>query len=266
MREFAEASQEGLTLIYGPPGAGKTSIAIKLADRLAKRVMWISTTESPKLLAQTAKRVGADPEKFAFLDFPRAFREDIVKYVMEHANEYDLIAVDSINGLSASIPTLEKIVHSVLYQISQDKPVVLISEEEPQKLHYIADHVIHVWHKKNSIGHIIRYAQLEKSRKLPPGPRYVFEIVDELGIVYLYPRSSEHERARVLNEELGIELPHKSEICIGAENVGQLVKVLTKIKDKAMFINIGPWVAYRGLEVSEGQEITASTFHDMFKV
>jgi len=166
--EIGEVAQEGLTLIYGPPGAGKTSIAMRLADRLGNRVMWISTTEGPNFLTLAAKRVGASPEKFAFLDFPRAFREDIAKYVLEHAHEYDVVVVDSVNGLASSVPSLEKLAHSVFYQISRDRPVILVAEEEPRNLHYIADHVVHVWYKINSIGHLIHYVQLEKSRKRPP--------------------------------------------------------------------------------------------------
>jgi len=264
--EVGEVAQEGLTLIYGPPGAGKTSIAMRLADRLGNRVMWISTTEGPNFLALAAKRVGASPEKFAFLDFPRAFREDIAKYVLEHAHEYDVVVVDSVNGLASSVPSLEKLAHSVFYQISRDRPVILVAEEEPRNLHYIADHVVHVWYKINSVGHLIRYVQLEKSRKRPPGPRYIFDIVEGEGIVYIYFTSLHEEQEIVKDDKLGIELPKKCEICLGSTSSRKMRQVLSKIKDEAVFIQVGPWTSYRGVGVDKRQEIVLATFHDLFKL
>ena len=266
MIEVGEVAQEGLTLIYGPPGAGKTSIAMRLADRLGNRVMWISTTEGPNFLALAAKRVGANPEKFAFLDFPRAFREDIAKYVLEHAHEYDVVVVDSVNGLASSIPSLEKLAHSVFYQISRDRPVILVAEEEPRNLHYIADHVVHVWYKINSVGHLIRYVQLEKSRKRPPGPRYIFDIVEGEGIIYLKMVSTGEHQEIVKDDKLGIEAPLKSVICIGAPSVKKVLKTLSNIKDEALFIKIGPWTSYKGLEIKSDREVIASTFHTFFEL
>jgi len=264
--ELAEVVREGLTLIYGPPGAGKTSMAMRLADIVGNKVMWISTTEGPNFLALATKRVGANPEKFAFLDFPRAFREDIAKYVLEHAHEYDVVVVDSVNGLASSIPSLEKLAHSVFYQISRDRPVILVAEEEPRNLHYIADHVVHVWYKINSIGHLIRYFQLEKSRKRPPGPRYIFDIVEGEGIIYIEMVGTRGHQEIVRDDKLGVEAPLKSEICIGASSVKKVLKILSNIKDEALFLKIGPWSSYRGLEIKSGQEVVASTFHIFFEL
>jgi len=264
--ELAEVVREGLTLIYGPPGAGKTSIAMRLADTVGNRVMWISTTEGPNFLALAAKRVGANPEKFAFLDFPRAFREDIAKYVLEHAHEYDAVVVDSVNGLASSIPSLEKLAHSVFYQISRDRPVILVAEEEPRNLHYIADHVVHVWYKINSVGHLIRYFQLEKSRKRPPGPRYIFDIVEGEGIIYITMSGTRGHQEIVKDDKLGVEAPLRSVICIGASSVKRVLKTLLNIKDEALFLKIGPWTSYKGLEIKSDQEVVVSTFHTFFEL
>jgi len=264
--EVGEVAQEGLTLIYGPPGAGKTSIAMRLADRLGNRVMWISTTEGPSFLALAARRVGASPEKFAFLDFPRAFREDIAKYVLEHAHEYDAVVVDSVNGLASSVPSLEKLAHSVFYQISRDRPVILVGEEEPRNPHYIGDHLVHVWYKIKNVGHPIRYVQLEKSRKRPPGPRYIFDIVEGEGILYVYTTSLRRKQEVVREEKLGVEVPLKSEICIGASSVQKTWKILSSIKDEGLFIRIGPWISYRGIEIKAEQEIILTTFHKLFEL
>jgi len=264
--ELAEVVREGLTLIYGPPGAGKTSIAMRLVDTVGNRLLWISTTEGPNFLTLAAKRVGANPEKFAFLDFPRAFREDIAKYVLEHAHEYDVVVVDSVNGLASSVPSLEKLAHSVFYQISRDRPVILVAEEEPRNLHYIADHVVHVWYKTNSVGHLIRYFQLEKSRKRPPGPRYIFDIVEGEGVIYVYMAGFRGKQEVIREEKLGIEVPLKSEICIGATSVRKTWKLLSDIKNEALFIKIGPWTSYRGVEIKTDQEIILTTFQRLFEL
>jgi len=264
--DIGEVVHEGLTLIYGPPGAGKTSVAMRLADRLGNRVMCISTTEGPNFLALAAKRVGANPDKFAFLDFPRVFREDIVKYVLEHAHEYDVVVVDSVNGLASSTSSLEKLAHSIFYQLSRGRPVILVAEEEPRNLHYIADHVVHVWYKINSMGHLIRYVQLEKSRRRPPGPRYIFDIVEGEGIVYLKMASTSGHQGIIKDDKLGVEAPLKSPICIGAPSVKKVLNILSKIKDEALFLKIGPWTSYRGLEIKNDQEVVASTFYTFFEL
>jgi len=75
VKEFAEVAARGMTLIYGPPGCGKTSIAMRLASRLEGRVMWVSTAEGPDLLSQVAKRLGVDSSKFNFFGFSACFSE-----------------------------------------------------------------------------------------------------------------------------------------------------------------------------------------------
>jgi len=186
--------------------------------------------------------------------------------VLEHAHEYDVVVVDSVNGLASSVPSLEKLAHSVFYQISRDRPVILVAEEEPRNLHYIADHVVHVWYKINSIGHLIRYFQLEKSRKRPPGPRYIFDIVEGEGIIYLKMTGTRGHQEIVKDDKLGIEAPLKSVICVGAPSVKKVLKILSNIEDEALFIRIGPWTSYKGLEIKSDQEVVASTFHTFFEL
>lgn len=82
MAEILDIAKRGMSLIYGPPGSGKTSLALRVASRVADKVLWISTSEGPELLRETAKRLAVDPAKFDFYDFPRAFQQDIARYIL----------------------------------------------------------------------------------------------------------------------------------------------------------------------------------------
>jgi len=263
--EIADVARRGMTLIYGPPGSGKTSLAIRLASRVADKILWISTTEGPDMLREAAKRVGADPGQFDFYDFPRAFRQDIAKYILDHIPNYGAAVVDSITGMTTK-QTIDVVTHSVLYQIAKEKPIILIAEEETPSVPYIADHVIHVWYRKNSLGHYIRYIQLEKSRLKPPGPRYMFEIMEGKGLMYFYPLPSRGSTQLVEDDKLGVTTLAKSVICAHAERTKKLIEKLSKIKDEAIFVQIGHWTSFHGLDVQEHQIYIVKTFHDLFKL
>jgi len=40
MFQIQDVVSRDFTVIYGSPGSGKTSVATKIADRVANRVMW----------------------------------------------------------------------------------------------------------------------------------------------------------------------------------------------------------------------------------
>ncbi|WP_148682387.1 RAD55 family ATPase [Pyrobaculum neutrophilum] len=263
MSEFVEVVRRGMTLIYGPPGSGKTSLAIRLASRVADKVLWISTTEGPDLLKEAARRVGVDPSTFDFYDFPRAFRQDIARYILDHIASYGAAVVDSVTGM-ATRQNIDVVTHSILYQITKEKPIIVIADEDTPHVSYIADHVIHVWYRKNSIGHYIRYVQLEKSRTRPPGPRYIFDIVEGKGIMYVHPLHTRGHTELVEEEKLGITAPLKSVVCIHGERVRKVNALLEKIKDSAIFLKIGFWTSFHGIELRDDQIYVVRTFHDLF--
>ena len=265
MLEIADVARRGMTLIYGPPGSGKTSLALRLASRVADKILWISTTEGPDMLREAARRAGADPSQFDFYDFPRAFRQDIAKYILDHIPNYGAAVVDSITGMTTK-QTIDVVTHSVLYQIAKEKPIILIAEEETPSVPYIADHVIHVWYRKNSLGHYIRYIQLEKSRLKPPSPRYIFDMVEGKGIAFLNPIRGRRELIMAQDENLGITAPLKSTICVYAEKAINLLQFMERIKDETLFIKIGYWTAFRGLAIKDEQEVVIKTFHDFFEL
>jgi len=48
--------------------------------------------------------------------------------------------------------------------------------------------------------------------------------------------------------------------------VKRVLKILSNIKDEAIFLQIGPWTSYRGLEIKSDQEVVISTFHTFFEL
>ncbi len=265
MNEIAEAVARGMTLIYGPPGCGKTSVAMRLASRLNGRVMWVSTAEGPDLLAQVARRVGVDSSKFDFLDFPRTFQRDILRYILDHVGKYGVIVIDSVEGV-AGRQNIDIATHSVLYQVAKEKLVILIAEEETPRLAYVADHVVHVWCRINKLGHMMRYIQLEKSRVRPPNPRYIFEIVDGVGIAYIYPPVARGHAELLEDEALGITAPAHSVLCVHSESIKSLANYLSKIKEEAIYITVGYWTPFHGIVKDERNMYIIRTTNDAFRL
>lgn len=262
--EILDVAVRGMTLIYGPPGSGKTSLALRVAGSMANKTLWISTAEGPDLLKEAAKRLAVDPSKFDFLDFPRAFQKDIARYILDHASSYDAVVIDSVEGV-AGRQNIDVVTHSVLYQVAKEKPVILVAEEETPRIAYVADHVIHVWYRINSLGHIIRYIQLEKSRTRPPSPRYLFDIIEGAGIMYIYPTPTRGKGEVVEDEKLGITAPRRSTICIHSEKVKNVTSLLSKIKDRSIFLQVSYWTSFHGLEIKEEQIHVVKIFHDIYK-
>jgi KaiC/GvpD/RAD55 family RecA-like ATPase len=265
VQEIAEAARRGMTLIYGPPGSGKTSLAMKLADKVASRVLWVSTVEGPELLREAARRLAVDAGKFDFYDFPRAFGRDIALFVLERAKDHDAVVVDSISGM-APRREIGTLAHSVLYQLAREKPVILIAERKTPGVAYIADNVVRVWYRRTSVGHIVRFAQLEKSRALPPGPRYIFEILEGRGIMYLEFTKAIGRAEIIRDERLGVETARHSVICVFSGSARKLADFLARVHDDALFVQIGHWTAFHGLNISEERVRVIATFHDFFRL
>lgn len=267
MIDLAELAKRGLTLIYGPPGAGKTSIAIRLASRLGSRVLWISTTEGPDAFDAAVKRLGAPKEAFDFYDFPRAFRESVAKYAADRLDKYGALVVDSVTGLAEGELELEKTGHSFFYQIAKNKPVILTAEGGPGKLAYIADHVIKVSAKLNSIGHLVRKLQLVKSRYAPPTEPYIFDIIEGAGLGFVYTKRMPGSEPPIQASDFG-EIPRGSTIGIfGLEEDKVIDKLaeLTEGKDVVAAYIPGAIMLKKMLyRAGLGQRVhPLATFHDL---
>jgi hypothetical protein len=265
-----DVAARGFTVIYGPPGSGKTSVAAKLADRVANRVLWISTNETPASLKEAFLRVGASVEKFYVFDIPRLFRGNIAKFIADYIHEYDALVVDTVNGIAPREEKLGELV-GFLYQLSRDMPVITVVEGAPRQVFYIADNLIRVSYKENALGHTIRYLKLVKSRSAPPSERYLFDFLEGVGLVYVYLNKKPMVAKTALPEDaalLGVEELYRSQIVgvYGADKK-KLAKKLEELAAfrEAFYLSLFPPTTLPA-ELEEDKIRVATTFRDIIEV
>ncbi|AET32890.1 hypothetical protein P186_1467 [Pyrobaculum ferrireducens] len=258
-------------MVYGPPGSGKTSVAAKLADKVANRVLWISTNEPPGVLKEVFMRVGARADKFYVFDFPRAFRGNIAKFVADHIHEYEALVVDSVNGIAPRGEKLEELVHGFLYQLAKDMPIIAVVEGVHRQVFYIADNLVRVGYKENAVGHTVRYIKLVKSRFAPPSERLLFDFVEGVGLVYVYtPRRPQVAKIPLQEDAslLGLGELYKSQIVgVYGRDKKALAKKLEEIAAArdVFYLSLFPATTLPA-ELDEDKMRIATTFKDIVEV
>jgi KaiC/GvpD/RAD55 family RecA-like ATPase len=266
-----DAAARGFTAVYGPPGSGKTSVAAKLADKVANRVLWISTSETPGALKGTFLRVGASAEKFYVFDFPRSFRGNIAKFIADHIHEYEALVVDTVNGIAPREEKLEELVHGFLYQLSKDMPIIAVVEGAPRHVFYIADNLVRVSYKENALGHTVRYIKLVKSRFAPPSERYLFDFLEGVGLVYIYLNKKPMVAKTALPEDaslLGVEELYRSQIVgIYGADKKRLAEKLEELaaSREVFYLSLFPPTTLP-VELDEDRVRVATTFRDIVEV
>jgi len=83
-----------LVLIGGSPGVGKSTLMLKLAGNLNKKVLYVAGEESPGQIKIRAERLGVK-NKNLFL-MPEIVLENIIEEIKK---EYDLVIIDSIQTI-----------------------------------------------------------------------------------------------------------------------------------------------------------------------
>jgi hypothetical protein len=266
-----DVAARGFMVVYGPPGSGKTSVAAKLADKVANRVLWISTSETPGALKGTLLRVGASAEKFYVFDFPRSFRGNIAKFIADHIHEYEALVVDTVNGIAPREEKLEELVHGYLYQLSKDMPIIAVVEGAPRQVFYIADNLVRVSYKENALGHTVRYIKLVKSRFAPPSERYLFDFLEGVGLVYIYLNKKPMVAKTALPEDaslLGVEELYRSQIVgvYGADKKRLAEKLEELAASREVFyLSLFPPTTLP-VELDEDRVRVATTFRDIVEV
>jgi KaiC/GvpD/RAD55 family RecA-like ATPase len=165
----------GFSLMYGPPGSGKTSLALYAAAQMGQKVMYVGFYETVDKVQEKIKGLGLDLSKFVVLDYLSISNVDVL--LSNVVDEYektspDVVILDGINALPQSREAAASI-----YRIFHT-PTVAIGEEQIAGSHfaYIADtllEVSQVFHR----GARYRKIRVVKTRLGPsPGAEFYFTI------------------------------------------------------------------------------------------
>ncbi|ABL88989.1 family 417, putative ATP binding protein [Pyrobaculum islandicum DSM 4184] len=139
MKEFFQ----GFTLVYGPPGSGKTSLALYAAAQMGERVLYVGFYETADKVRSKAEGLGLDFSKFVVLDFLAVSDVDVLlSSVVEQYFKYspDVVVLDGINALPQSREAA-----SSIYRVF-NVPTIAIGEEQIGGSHfaYVADTLLEV--------------------------------------------------------------------------------------------------------------------------
>ncbi|KUO86771.1 MAG: hypothetical protein AT715_08825 [Thermoproteus sp. JCHS_4] len=152
----------GFSLIYGEPGVGKTSLALRIAEGLGRKILYISMYEYKSKIENKIKYLQLDIDRFSIYDFINiSEREAVLEaigdiYVREAP---DVVVIDGVNYFPDNRETA-----SAIYRMF-DIPVIAIGEEPAGRspLAYMADLLIEM-RQEFSRGARYRYARFLKSR------------------------------------------------------------------------------------------------------
>ncbi|AET31732.1 RAD55 family ATPase [Pyrobaculum ferrireducens] len=166
---------QGFTLVYGPPGSGKTSLALYAAAQMGGRVLYVGFYETGDKVRGKIEGLGLDSSRFVVLDYVSISDADLLlNGVVEQYVKVspDVVILDGINALPQSREAA-----SSMYRLFSG-PVIAIGEEGVGGSHfaYMADALLEVaqfFHR----GARYRRIRVVKTRLGPaPGAEFYFTI------------------------------------------------------------------------------------------
>jgi len=181
----------GVTLVYGPPGAGKTTFTAWYTYNSYRKVFWVSVFEDEASFRRNAASLGYDfGERLVFWEAPlvelEAFFSTLLDAVARERPE--ALVIDSVTEVLAAGGGLD-IIHNVLYRAVKQSgvDVFLTAEKEvAPKVAYIADNVVELIYEVYPYG-AVREAVVRKIRGGRAGFSLPFIIREGRGILFLAP-------------------------------------------------------------------------------
>jgi len=238
---------QGVTLVYGPPGAGKTTFTAWYTYNNYGSVFWVSVFEDEESFRRNVSTFGYNfGKRLIFWEAPLAGTEPFFNTLLEAVarERPEALVIDSITEILAAGGGLD-VIHNVLYRTVKHWgiDVFLTAEKEvATKITYVADNVIELVYEVYPYG-AVREALVKKIRGGRAGFSLPFIIREGRGVVFLAPEAPAKmvverlETGTCLDEAVGglyRGLLHTVVGPVGAGKTWLLLKAAKALRERGM--------------------------------
>jgi len=179
----------GVTLVCGPPGAGKTTFTAWYTYNNYGKVFWVSVFEDEESFRRNMASFGYEfGERLIFWEAPLAGVEPFFNTLLETVarERPEALVIDSITEILAAGGGLD-VLHNILYRTVKrwGVDVFLTAEKEvAAKIAYVADNVIELVYEVYPYG-AVREALVKKIRGGRAGCSLPYVIREGKGLTFL---------------------------------------------------------------------------------
>ncbi|WP_148682442.1 RAD55 family ATPase [Pyrobaculum neutrophilum] len=191
----------GVTLVYGPPGAGKTTFAAWYTYNSYDRVFWVSAFEDEETFRRNMAALGYNfGGKLVYWEAVLAGAEAFFNTLLDAVarEKPQALVIDSVTEFLAAGGGLD-ILHNIIYRAVKQSgvDVFLTAEREvAQRVAYVADNVIELFYEVYPYG-AVREAVVRKIRGGRAGYTMPYVILEGAGLLFIAPSSVSRQVERL---------------------------------------------------------------------